>query len=151
MTFSVRRDSPLESGLVRRLTTLVAIALAVGCARTLPEQDRRILSAVAVMKLPVEDLWKEYQQNAADANSRYWGKAIEVSGKVAGKVTGVAASKTASQILFGPVPDAQVRANLLDDQAAELLSLAVEGQRIRLKCYCDGFKGAVILKSCVKP
>ena len=151
MTFRVGRDSPLKSESVRRLTTLVAIALAVGCARTLPDQDRRILSAVPVMKLPVEDLWTEYQQNAADANSKYWGKAIEVSGKVTGKVTGAPESRTASQILFGPLPDAQVRASVLDDQAAELLSLAVEGQRIRLKCYCDGFKGAVILKSCVKP
>ena len=146
---AVGRDSIVT---MSRLTCLLAaIVLLPACANSLPDQDRRILSAVAVAKLPVEDLWKDYQQNAADADGRYRGKAIEISGKVSSKVTGDPATGTSSQILFGTPSDTQVRAHLLDDQAAALLAAAVEGQRIRLKCYCAGLSGAVVVKSCVQP
>jgi hypothetical protein len=131
---------------------IVALALASAvqsaCARTLPEEDRRILESTPIAKLSTEDLWKDYQQNPANANAQYWGKAIEI----AGEVTAVAKDRTPPQIIFGPAPDGHVRAALLGDQAAALLEAAVTGQRIRLKCYCAGPDGAVIvLKSCVKP
>lgn len=131
----------------------VAVALAValaagsaGCATTLPEQDRRILETTATAKLSTEDIWKDYQQNRADADSRYWGRAVEVSGKVIG------VEKDRKQLLFGEVADnPQVRASLLDDQAEAILTAAAPGQRIRLKCFCAGVEQAVVLKSCVKP
>jgi hypothetical protein len=132
----------------RRWTVLGAAALFVsGCVSTLPDQDRRIVQATAVAKLSTDDLWNDYQQSAAEADRKYWGKAVEVSGTV----TAVVKDRTPPELHFGPTPDAHVRAALLEDQAAALLESAAPGQRIRLKCFCDGVKGAVILKSCVKP
>ncbi len=124
------------------------IAMLPACARTLPEEDRRILPAVATAKLSTEDLWKDYQQSRSDADAKYWGKAIEIAGPVAT----VAKDRTPQHIVFGPPPDGHVRASLLGDQAAALIESAVAGQRIRLKCFCAGLDGAlVVLKSCVKP
>ena len=130
-----------------------AIASSAACASSLPEQDRRILEATPTAKLSSDDIWKDYQQNAADADRKYWGRAIEVAGKVARVV------KDKRQLLFGD-ENAQVRASLLDDQADAILGEAVEGQRFRLKCFCGGVERGgtsdkptqtVILKSCVKP
>lgn len=118
------------------------------CARTLPEEDRRILPAVAIAKLSTDDLWKDYQQDARDANARYWGQAIEVAGQVAE----VAKDRTPPQLTFGAAPEVRVRASLLGDQAPTLLESAAAGQRVRLKCFCAGLDGStVVLKSCVKP
>jgi tRNA_anti-like len=118
-----------------------------GCANTLPDQDRRIVPAVPVAKLSTDDLWKDYQQSQKEADAKYWGKAVEVAGIVSGVDRG-----TPPQITFGPAPDVRVRARLLDDQAQALLTAAADGQRLRLKCFCEGFKDAVVqLKSCVKP
>ena len=126
-----------------------ALAVSAGCARTLPDQDRRILSAVPVVKTTSELFWKEFQDNAAEASRKYWGQAVEI----AGRVTSV--SKTAPAFLMFEQKDAAssagVKANLLDDQASEILASAIVGQRLRLKCYCAGMTDALVLKSCVKP
>ena len=135
---------PIVNTRMRALIGVLAV-LTSACAKTLPEQDRRILEATAIAKLSTDDIWKDYQQNPADADAKYWGKAVEVSGKVAGVV------KDSRQLLFGSTDNPQVRAALLDDQAAEILGAAADGQRIRLKCFCAGLQQAVILKSCVKP
>ena len=137
-----------------RITLAVALLVsAAACANSLPEQDRRILEATPAAKLSSDDIWKDYQQNAADADRKYWGRAIEVAGKVARVV------KDRRQLLFGD-ENAQVRASLLDDQADAILGEAAEGQRFRLKCFCGGVERGgtsdkptqtVILKSCVKP
>ena len=133
---------------------ILVLSLAA-CANTLPEQDRRILEATAIAKLSPDDLWKDYQQNAADSDRKYWGRAVEINGKVDAVV------KDARQLLFGAADNVLVRASLLDDQADALLGEAAEGQRIRLKCFCGGLgsgrssdrpeQKTVILKSCVKP
>jgi hypothetical protein len=132
---------------VRPFAAAVALAIGVaGCAKTLPEQDRRILEATPAAKLSTDDIWKDYQQNRADADARYWGRAVEVSGKVLSVV------KDRKELLFGEAADSpHVRASLLDDQAEAILGTAAEGQRIRLKCFCAGVDQVVILKSCVKP
>lgn len=144
---------------VRHVAVTLAVALAAGlagCASTLPEQDRRILEATPAAKLSTEDIWKDYQQNRADADARYWSRAVEVSGKV------MSVEKDRKELLFGEAADnVQVRASLLDDQAEAILGAATPGQRIRLKCFCGGLGSgpssdrpehvSVILKSCVKP
>ena len=42
-----------------------------------------------------------------------------------------------------------MRANLLGDDATAILKVAGVGHRVSLRCFCDGLKGDVILKSCV--
>jgi hypothetical protein len=127
------------------LAAITAIGVA-GCANTLPEQDRRILETAPTAKLSTDDIWKDYQENPKDADTRYWGRAVEVSGKLMSVV------KDRRELLFGEAADnPRVRALLLDDQAESILGTAAEGQRIRLKCFCAGVQQAVILKSCVKP
>lgn len=93
-------------------------------------------------------LWKEYQADRSVADRAYWGKAIVVSG-IATKI----GTNTPGEryVLFGQPGDAGVRANLLDESAAEILSTVPDSRRFTLKCYCDGLHGDVVLKSCVKP
>ncbi len=127
---------------------IALLVAAAACSRTLPEEDRRILPAVATAKLSTDDLWKDYQQSPVNANAKYWGQAIEI----AGTVTDAAKDRTPPQLTFGAAPDVRVRATLLGDQAAALLDGAAPGQRIRLKCFCTGLVGAVVVhKSCVNP
>ena len=44
-----------------------------------------------------------------------------------------------------------VRANLLDEQAVDILTKTKENPHVTLKCYCEGMNGNLILKSCVRP
>jgi hypothetical protein len=128
---------------------LVAIAASLAaCARTLPEQDRRITVTPAIAKIPAEDLWKEYKDNAKAADKKYWGQAIEVSGKVSTVLGEPTAPRAVRFIVEG---DQGVRAFVLDDQAAEIVKRATVGQHLRLKCYCAGLDGDVILRSCIQP
>jgi len=138
------RSQKLAGSAFRILLAAIAL-IGAGCADTLPDQDLRIVDAVAVAKLPTDDLWREYQEDAAGADDRYWGKALEVSGTVAR----VEREPTDPYVLFGPADPFGVRANLLDDSAAEILEAAREGERLRLKCFCGGLDGHVILTSCV--
>jgi hypothetical protein len=127
----------------------VCLVLLAGCARTLPDQDRRILTAVPVVKTTSEFFWREYQDNVAEANRKYWGQPVELAGRVA------SVSKDAPAFVMFEQKEAAggtgVKANLLDDQANDILVSAVIGQRLRLKCYCAGMSDTLVLKSCVKP
>ena len=127
---------------------LVATAVASACTDSLPAQDRRIRGEVAIAKMSADDLWKDFQQDAAAARGRYHGKAVEISGK---PTRADGHDDTGAYLVFAQSGEFGVRANLLDDDAAEIVKAAGEGQRITLKCYCDGLNGHVILKSCVKP
>ena len=53
-------------------------------------------------------------------------------------------------VLFAQSGELGVRANLLDEQAAEILAKTKEDPRVTLKCYCEGINGNLILKSCVR-
>jgi hypothetical protein len=107
----------------------------------------RILQAVPVAKLPTEVLWQEYQKDRKAADRKYWGQAIEVTGKV----TSVAKDPPA-RILFVPSDAAAgVQAGLLDDRAAATIADAAPGQRLTLRCFCEGLATHVVLKSCIKP
>jgi hypothetical protein len=136
---------------LRTSNLLVAALLAISvsaCADTLPAQDRRISNEVAIAKMSTDDLWKDFQADAAAARAKYWGKAVEVSGKPTradGQDSGGA------YLLFAQAGELGVRANLLDDDAAAIVKTAGEGGRITLKCYCDGLDGNLILRSCVRP
>ena len=71
--------------MIRSLQVLCATSLvvaAIACVDRLPDQDLRILQATPVAKLSVDLLVQEYTTNASDANRRYFGKAIEITGTV---------------------------------------------------------------------
>jgi hypothetical protein len=128
----------------------VIAAAAVGaCVDRLPDEDLRIITAVPAEKLPAELLWKEFQADAAAARSRYFGKAIEITGVVTQATTDGAGD---AYVLFVPAGSQfGVRANVLEDRAKEVLDAARAGERLTLRCFCQGLDGHVILKSCIKP
>jgi hypothetical protein len=53
-------------------------------------------------------------------------------------------------VFFAQAEPYGVRANLLDDEAAAIIAEAQSGARIRLKCFCEGLDGNVVLKSCIR-
>src|SRR6266566_639094 len=112
------------------------VALSVpGCADRLPDQDLRILQAVPVAKLSAEILWTEYQADRRAADRKYWGKAIDVSGRLSSF-----APAPGARVIFLPKPDstAGIEARLLDERAAAILTDVTAGQRITLRCFCEG-------------
>lgn len=129
---------------------MLAGAAISGCVNSLPDQDLRIRATPIVAKMPAEFLWKEYQADAREADRKYWGKAVEISGKPSGADSEDSGGPSKSYLLFAQSDKLGVRANLLDDDAAEILKEAASGQRIRLKCFCAGMDGHVVLKSCIK-
>jgi len=133
-----------------RPSLLIAIAALVfgGCVSRLPDQDLRILTMPPVAKLSTDILWKEYQEQPEQANRSYWGKVVEITGKAS---TVGDDAPTDRYILFAHGGEWGVRANLLDEQASQILSRARENPRVTLKCFCDGLSGHVLLKSCVVP
>ena len=118
----------------------------VACVDRLPDQDRRITVTPAVAKMMAEDLWKDFQQDAGAARAKYRGKAVEVSGKP----TRADTENGSSYVIFTQAEPYGVRANLLDDEAAGIVADVQSGSRIRLKCFCEGLDGNVVLKSCVR-
>jgi len=129
------------------LTVTSVAAGAVACVDTLPAQDRRIITAVPVEKLSADILWQEYQADAAAADAKYWGKAVEITGRV----TAADSDTVETYVLFGQDGDFGVRADALDDRAADVVAAARVGERLTLKCFCAGLDGHVMLKSCVLP
>jgi tRNA_anti-like len=105
----------------RWLLALVAIS---GCVNSLPDQDLRIRATPIVAKMPAEFLWKEYQADAREADRKYWGKAVEISGKPSSADSQDTGSPSKSYLLFAQSDKFGVRANLLDDDAAEILKEA---------------------------
>jgi hypothetical protein len=130
------------------LVIVAAGSASVACVNRLPDQDLRILGARPDAKLSVDLLWKEFQSNADQARRMYFGKVVEVTGTVS-RVGDTAPSDR--YLFFGQSGDFGVRANLLDEQADQILTRAREEPRVTLKCFCQGFDGNLILKSCVVP
>ncbi|HKW00164.1 MAG TPA: hypothetical protein VJN96_10080 [Vicinamibacterales bacterium] len=133
---------------VRRLLLVAFVGALAGCSHTLPEQDRRITATAAIAKMPAEDLWKEYKTDAKAADKKYWGHALEVSGKVSTVLGEPAAPQAIRFVVEG---DLGVKAFLLDDVAAEIVKRVSVGQHLRLKCFCAGLDGDVVLRSCIQP
>ena len=123
--------------------------LSMSCAKRLPDQDLRILQASPVAKLSTDNLWSDYKADRAAADRKYHGQAIDISGKVSN-----ALADAPARLIFLPQKDAKagVEARLLDDQATTLLAAATSGERVTLRCFCEGLEAAnVVLKSCIKP
>jgi hypothetical protein len=124
--------------------------LGPGCAEHLPDQDLRILTTPPAAKLSSDDLWKDFQKDPAAARAQYFGKAVDVSGRV----TSIEADPAKTPNIFFAQPgDRGVRARLLDERAAETARDVKAGDRITLRCFCEGLdeKQDVLLKSCIKP
>jgi hypothetical protein len=115
------------------------------CAQTLPEQDRRIYSTTPVAKLSADILSKDYQTDPVSADRQYWGKVLEVSGDV----TATSTDGPHAEVIFGQETPPDVRATLLDDEVKGILEAARVGERITLRCFCEGVDDAVRLKSCI--
>mgnify|MGYP003382447361 CR=1 FL=1 len=127
---------------------VAAAVLVVACADRVPDQDLRILSAAPTARMSADILWKEYQADLVRADRAYQGKAIVVSGTATKIGTDAPGER---YVLFGQSADRGVRANLLDESAADILSNVPDNRRFTLKCYGDGLHGDVLLKSCVRP
>src|SRR5690348_15259177 len=70
------------------VTMAMIAALTIGaCVDRLPEEDLRITTAVPAEKLSAELLWKDFQTDAAAARSRYFGKAVEITGVITSATT----------------------------------------------------------------
>ena len=133
---------------MRRWLVCLTVAGAA-CVSNLPEQDLRILTAQPYAKLSTSDLWKDFQTDAAAATKKYFGKAIDVSDKPTAIET--EASK-GQHFFFFQTAGHGVRAQLLDERAAEILKEAKAGERLTLRCFCQGMDGQdVLLKSCIRP
>lgn len=134
---------------MRARVLIAASVLAAACAQTLPEHDNRIFTAVPVAKLSALDLVQAFTDNEAAAADRFAGKAVEVSGLVRGLPDGTAAA--ASFLLVAGDGPRHVRAALHEDRAAAILPTLANGERVTLRCFCEGLTDHVQLKSCVVP
>jgi hypothetical protein len=132
---------------VALLSLALVCWLETGCADRLPDQDLRILQATPSVKLTTDLLWSEYQADRRAADRKYWGNAVEVSGKIS------SVEQSPPRIMFVQQmkPEAGVQANLLDERARGVLADAAAGQRITLRCFCEGLQTNVVLKSCIRP
>jgi len=133
------------------LALVVTVSLlAAACAEHLPDQDLRILQTPPAAKLSADDLWKDFQKDPAAARRQYFGQAIDVSAKITSFEANPAKMP---YIFFGQDGAPGVRARLLDEKAAEIIKDAKPGERITLRCFCEGLndKQDVLLKSCIKP
>jgi tRNA_anti-like len=152
---------------VSRFVVFIAALLLSACVDRLPDQDLRILNAAPSARLSADLLWKDYKDDAAQADRTYKGKAVVITGTVrqtasadAGAVPAVPVAPAAPgtsprlHLDFPQSGTAGIVAYLLDEQAAELVASAAVTPRITIKCFVQGIEGGspdVILKSCIKP
>ena len=133
--------------MIRIVLVAALVALAAACVSRLPDQDLRILNATPIAKLSSDILWKEYAADKSAADKKYWGKPIEMSGRIS-----TVLPEAPARLMFLPERDAKngVEARLLDDRVKDTLTGANAGERITLRCFCEGLQSNVILKSCIK-
>ena len=139
----------MRAGIGRLVPLCLAIVVWSACAKRLPDQDLRILQASPIAKLSADNLWSDYQADRATADRKYHARAIDISGKVS-----TALADAPARLMFLPQKDAKagIEARLLDDQATALLAAASAGERLTIRCFCEGLEsGNVVLKSCIKP
>jgi hypothetical protein len=130
--------------LVRLAMMIAAASGLVACGPAVSDHDNRIFAATASVKLSAADLSTAYASDAGAADGRYRGRVMEVSGVVS-KVQ----PAPAAVMLAGGDKGPLVEASLHEDVAAELLKTMADGQRITIKCFCEGLDERVRLKSCV--
>lgn len=135
--------------MTRHLIPLIVVAMSAGCARTLPEHDNRIFTAVPVAKLSAADLVQAFAANGADARDRFVGKAVEVSGLIQDLQGDPGTARTF--LLSAGESATHVRVSLHEDRAPEIAKTLTNGQRATFRCFCEGMTDHVQLKSCVVP
>lgn len=130
---------------VFRLAAMTLTAVChVACGPAVSDHDNRIFATPASLKLSAADLSTAYASDAGAANGRYRGRVLEVSGVIDKVPTG-----GAPLMLTGSEKGPAVEASLHEDVAAEMLKTITGGQRITIKCFCEGLDQLVRLKSCV--
>jgi hypothetical protein len=129
---------------VKIVPMLMLIGVAA-CTPSVSDHDNRIFAMPASVKLSAQDLSAAFAADATAAGDRYRGRVIEVSGVVRNLHPGVLLTLTAGD--EGQVVDARLH----EDAAASILKAVSDGQRVTLKCFCEGFDARVRLKSCVAP
>jgi hypothetical protein len=139
----------MTAGRLRRFVlTALAIAIAA-CARTMPDHDNRIFTAVPVAKLSAADLVRTFTDDPSGAADRFVGRAIEVSGTV--RDLADPASMPQAFLLHAGETGPQVHISLHEDRATEMLKGLANGQRATFRCFCEGARDGIQLKSCVVP
>lgn len=133
-----------------KLAACCCLLLLSSCVDRLPAEDRRITIVRPLAKLSAADLWSDYEKDSAAANRRYFGEAVDVSGKVTG-IESAAGGGTV--IMFGQTATLGIRATLLGDQQAEIVKAAKVNERLTLRCFVEGksLEGYVGLRSCIRP
>lgn len=133
----------------RHVIPLIVVAMAAGCAQTLPEHDNRIFTAVPVAKLSAANLVQAFATNRTDATDRFVGRAIEVSGLIQDLQGDPGTARTF--LLSAGESTIHVRVSLHEDRAPEIARTLTNGQRATFRCFCEGLTDHVQLKSCVVP
>ena len=139
--------------MLRRVALAVTVTLLCACARTVSNHDDRVLTTPPAAKMAAVDLAAAYEKDASGSNSQFWGRVVEVTDPIA---LIVKADPMQPYIIFKTPGPLGIEAHLHDDRAAAVVENLVEGERITLKCLCEGvktesMKTVVVLKSCVKP
>lgn len=134
---------------MRTVAIVIAATCAAACAQTLPEHDNRIFTASPVAKLSAVDLAQAFTTDPDAARRRFVGEAIEVSGVV--RVLPEDVAQTRRFQLHAGESDPQVQVSLHEDRAEAIVKSLSPGQRLTLRCFCEGLSTHVQLKSCVVP
>ena len=139
----------MKNFFTRNVWLALSVMVVSACTDRLPDQDLRIVEAQPSAKLSAPDLWKDYQTDPAAAGRRYFGKAIDVSAVI----TSVDVNPATANIFFAQTSENGVRGRLLDERIAQTTKDVKAGDRITLRCFCEGIdaKKDVLLKSCIRP
>ena len=130
-----------------RLLGASLMVVAVGaCAASVSDHDNRIFSLPASVKLSASNLSEAYATDRSSADDRYLGRVLEVSGVVRGRG---ADGRTVT--LAGTEAGPPIDATMHEDVAESLLATVIGGQRLTVKCFCEGLDQTVRLKSCTAP
>lgn len=135
--------------MIRAGILALVLVCAAACAQTLPEHDNRIFTAAPIAKMSAVDLAKAFTSDPDAAQRRFVGEAIEVSGVVRVLPDDVAQSRRFQ--LYAGDTDPQVQVSLHEDRADAIAKTLNPGQRLTLRCFCEGLSTHVQLKSCVVP
>lgn len=135
----------MRNGRIQAAIGLILFAAGTwACAPSVSDHDNRIFALPASAKLSATDLSASYVINSSASDELYRGRVLEVSGTI-----GSVVEEARMFIMAGPEPVVWV--SLHEDAAAEILRTATKGQRITLKCFCEGLDEQVHLKSCIVP
>jgi tRNA_anti-like len=123
-----------------------AFLLTIGCGGGKPAEQNST-QTIRTLSVSALDLWTAYERNQRDADMKFKGTVLQVSGTV--RSVSSDASKMRPHVMFDTGARPGVQADLADDY--RLPSGIVKGSALTLKCRGDGKFGNVILRDCVQP